>query len=853
MAVYDREMFRRPRPTAQGAGDVAAKALMGEVENRMVNETKSGIASAQNYEQVMNAMRGDEQSVKERRQELGGIVGMKDANKTPESVLTLVQPVIQMREAQGAVDQGIGQVAQKAMDTPVEGAMAGGIMQPLKLQPGGAVSLKRLYEQNLPVIQDIYGDQSEELRKQALGQFLLGGAAPVGLAIAQGTPVAEALMQLGPYAAQLGAGVQKQKSATQAAQKQAALQMAQSELAAQREAAAKAKELKFPSPGSSIVDAKGNILGTVPEKTPAAGATAMYKYTGKEPLTIEGYGTIQPGATLPIGANELRTFGPARQLLQEIKEPTKPQAAGEQTLYTNTSDVTIQTPGGPVLPGEEISLGSNELAKVTNRTALKPVKEDTSALTKDMVFKGPTVYEGVTYKAGDIVPPMSTRAFNRLQEQNPALISKMASLNAFDRDKLPSPEILFSVDENNNRVQKAVFTQGELSVALAEGFSTEDDSTYVPQPMVKLLPSGKQISATPKTLAKAKELSALGYVTFDPSMMRTVGNKLLSVFPTGTVVNFSSMDPIPLFNKKGEKRVITSEEELLKAYNAPDPFYLKEPPSKDVTKKSAYGELPTLTTKLERWADDTPGVEWTDQDQKEFDTYLSAVQSATIIGPSAANPNSYEVQRPVVPNYIISAVAKAKAKDPNFPSYGLLPKTEETPLELANRLSQTPDLIRDINYADNIGFGSWFARNADRIAGVVVESFGGRYRPKFPEAAEATATMNALMVQSRTAALADLTGKQTEGIRKEINDLLFDPAGPGLTAQSARVASESMVDVLEQAIETKQTEWASTNPTNTARRDALTASIVNLTKLKANWKFLADSLAYKKYRDPNDM
>ena len=113
---------------------------------------------------------------------------------------------MEMRQASEKVDQGIGQVAQQAMNTPVEGKMAGGIMQPLQMKAGGAARLAELYKQNMPVVQDMFGDQSAALKKQALGQLLLGGVAPAGLAIAQGTPVSEALMQLGPYAAQLGAG-----------------------------------------------------------------------------------------------------------------------------------------------------------------------------------------------------------------------------------------------------------------------------------------------------------------------------------------------------------------------------------------------------------------------------------------------------------------------------------------------------------------------------------------------------------------------------------------------------------------------------------------------------------------------
>ena len=92
---------------------------------------------AQNYEQVMNTMRGDQATVEERRQELAGVVGPGDANQTPESVLTLVQPVMMLAN----VDQGIGQLAQQEMTQPMEGPMAGGIMstvpEPPMMEAGG--------------------------------------------------------------------------------------------------------------------------------------------------------------------------------------------------------------------------------------------------------------------------------------------------------------------------------------------------------------------------------------------------------------------------------------------------------------------------------------------------------------------------------------------------------------------------------------------------------------------------------------------------------------------------------------------------------------------------------------------
>jgi hypothetical protein len=86
---------------------------------------------AQNYEQVMNTMRGDQATVEERRQELAEVVGPGDANQTPESVLTLVQPVMMLAN----VDQGIGELAQQEMTQPMEGPMAEGIMSTVPEPP----------------------------------------------------------------------------------------------------------------------------------------------------------------------------------------------------------------------------------------------------------------------------------------------------------------------------------------------------------------------------------------------------------------------------------------------------------------------------------------------------------------------------------------------------------------------------------------------------------------------------------------------------------------------------------------------------------------------------------------------
>ena len=82
------------------------------------------IDEASDYEDLINRVRGDAAPLEARRDELSMFVRDADAAQTPDSVLAMVQPVIQM----SGVDQGIGGLAQQAMDVPVEGPMAEGIM-----------------------------------------------------------------------------------------------------------------------------------------------------------------------------------------------------------------------------------------------------------------------------------------------------------------------------------------------------------------------------------------------------------------------------------------------------------------------------------------------------------------------------------------------------------------------------------------------------------------------------------------------------------------------------------------------------------------------------------------------------
>ena len=405
MAVYDRAMFRgsRPKAAADAVGSMAgvAKQMAGPMVQQgiagVMQDMTKGVKSAKNYEQAMNAFRGDEKSVGERRKELGGIVGMKDAKKTPESVLTLVQPVMEMREIKerSSVDQGIGQVAEKAMDTPVDGKMAQGIMQPLKLKPGGPVSLRDYYEKNLPIIQDIYGDTGAEARKDALGQFLLSAAAPAGLAVARGDmDIGEALMATLPVLGQTGAQAKAATRKEKLAQRDAALKMAISDQAAAREAAAAAKKVQFAAPGSAIVNAAGEIIGKVAPKP--AGFRTVYKVDLTQPL---GYETREIGknAAAPEGFSSDKpniTTG-------EYFDTTNKKLVTIPDLLANQSERYVKPGDNTIIDAFDANTGAKVKVQFStySQNPAAYTMDDPNATT-DVYFNSPTdlTVDGVSKK-----------------------------------------------------------------------------------------------------------------------------------------------------------------------------------------------------------------------------------------------------------------------------------------------------------------------------------------------------------------------------------------------------------------------------------------------------------------------
>ncbi len=134
-AMEVRQRGPLPIVAMQEGGNVPAGGIMNSspamdaniVGNMVGQASQAGFSDpemAPNFEAMMDSVTGDEKSTEERRGDLATIVGQEDANQTPESVLTLVTPVVEL----ALVDQGIGPMAQEQMNTPIEGDMGRGIM-----------------------------------------------------------------------------------------------------------------------------------------------------------------------------------------------------------------------------------------------------------------------------------------------------------------------------------------------------------------------------------------------------------------------------------------------------------------------------------------------------------------------------------------------------------------------------------------------------------------------------------------------------------------------------------------------------------------------------------------------------
>jgi hypothetical protein len=354
MNIYQRPLFRQaggpiapemgpmmppqgmpPAPMAapqmmppQGLDPRAAEAV-GQVEQGAAMQAEqygqnmmAGLDAAETPEEVINAMRGNQRPLEARYGELAELVGQEDAQRTPETVLALLQPVMMMTE-QGAMDSGIGELmgqltgnidmmdesgAPTEMGQGVGSLMMAGVgQQPVanfsqggavqRFQVGGEASrLQELYSEMLPVYQGVMGG-GEDQRDLTKAQIFFDIADRFGAFAAGIDPRTGERMQ-GSAAAQFGAaasGLGGQIGERLGAQDQqeralrvAALQGAAGEFSAERadeRAAARA---------ASADRAIGNAYEAVDRETGEVIATEFLATQAQ----MDAFRAANPGATI---------------------------------------------------------------------------------------------------------------------------------------------------------------------------------------------------------------------------------------------------------------------------------------------------------------------------------------------------------------------------------------------------------------------------------------------------------------------------------------------------------------------------------------------------------------------------
>ena len=99
--VLQRAMFQQQQQQQQAvteADNVKSAQGLQAVAQQMQN-VNTEIDNAEDVAGIMNAIRGDNATVEQRRAELAQEVGEADANATPESVLVMLQPTFEMMES----------------------------------------------------------------------------------------------------------------------------------------------------------------------------------------------------------------------------------------------------------------------------------------------------------------------------------------------------------------------------------------------------------------------------------------------------------------------------------------------------------------------------------------------------------------------------------------------------------------------------------------------------------------------------------------------------------------------------------------------------------------------------------
>jgi len=173
-----------PMPPAGAEQALMGAEAQGQQAGMMAMEgMMQDIDGAQDYESLINGLRGNDLPLDARYAELAGLVGPEDAQQTPESVLTLTQPAIMMTE-EGALNSGVGELMRGiAGDVEMEGPMSEGVGGLMMAQaPEPAMQAPMMEAGNTPPVNFRQGGPVEVRGYQDGEEVKVGGGSAIDIA-----------------------------------------------------------------------------------------------------------------------------------------------------------------------------------------------------------------------------------------------------------------------------------------------------------------------------------------------------------------------------------------------------------------------------------------------------------------------------------------------------------------------------------------------------------------------------------------------------------------------------------------------------------------------------------------------
>jgi len=98
----------------RGLNEMTQELAMEEMSAAAQDESRRSIQNvdaAGDFRQIMNAVWDEDADLEAYRDRLASVVGQEDASRTPDSVLALIQPTLQLAE----IDKGVGSLMQEEL------------------------------------------------------------------------------------------------------------------------------------------------------------------------------------------------------------------------------------------------------------------------------------------------------------------------------------------------------------------------------------------------------------------------------------------------------------------------------------------------------------------------------------------------------------------------------------------------------------------------------------------------------------------------------------------------------------------------------------------------------------------